>query len=641
MRPPGLLGRMSIRCRLAAIAAVGVALVLVTATAGVVGLVLVGQEADELATLSRMLRLHQDGDMVHERLLADGYAAVLGGRGGAGIDLNTVRADLDAAVERLHRNLVELEAIALELDPQVERAIAHAASSLNAFALQTEKTVETAFTNADAAPAMLPELDRLFKEAERAQELVTEMLSGEILAEQRAANRTERTAHLVIGATALVALVALVVLTVAFGRSIVRSVGRLARVARAVVAGDLNARAGIVGNDEIAALGATFDEMADSLTAMLAQGDRQARRERFRSAIARALELADEEEDVYRLVERATAEIDPEAPMELLLADSSRAHLRRVAVSSAGGPAGCPVESPFQCAAVRRGHAVVFPSSERLDACPRLRDRPSGPISATCVPITFMGRGLGVLHLTGEVEHTLPDEQYDNLRALASQVGARIGTLRAFKRTQLQASTDSLTGLINRRTLEERVRLLEANGVPYGVVLADLDHFKSLNDTYGHQAGDRALQLFATALRAAVRESDLVARLGGEEFAVVLPKLSIDEAAEAAERMRVALASAVADSGGPRFTASFGVSASVYGEGLETVLRAADAALYRAKELGRNRVERADGAEASPRAALRVIERPEAEPKPALGPVTLAEAFGSEEEPRPSGVEIR
>ncbi len=95
--------------------------------------------------------------------------------------------------------------------------------------------------------------------------------------------------------------------------------------------------------------------------------------------------------------------------MELLLSDSSRAHLEQVAVNPASGGPACPVESPFACVAVRRGNPLVFESSEALNACPKLRGRAEGACSAVCVPISFMGRSLGVLHATG-ADGAPPDE---------------------------------------------------------------------------------------------------------------------------------------------------------------------------------------------------------------------------------------
>ncbi len=101
----------------------------------------------------------------------------------------------------------------------------------------------------------------------------------------------------------------------------------------------------------------------------------QAQRDNFGSQLVEALEMADEEHATYDVVRRAMEEISPVTPMELLVSDSSRAHLEQVAVNPAAGAPGCPVESPFSCVAVRRGNPVVFESSEALNACPKLRDR--------------------------------------------------------------------------------------------------------------------------------------------------------------------------------------------------------------------------------------------------------------------------
>jgi diguanylate cyclase (GGDEF)-like protein/PAS domain S-box-containing protein len=320
----------------------------------------------------------------------------------------------------------------------------------------------------------------------------------------------------------------------------------------------------------------------------------QAQRDNFGSQLVEALEMADEEQATYDVVARAMGEISPETPMELLLSDSSRAHLEPVAVNGEAGAPACPVESPFACVAVRRGNPVVFESSEALNACPKLRDRPSGPCSAVCVPISFMGRSLGVLHAAGPDRQPLGNEQVAQLTTLATQAGARIGTVRAFERTQLQASTDGLTGLINRRTLETKLRALTRQHTPFAIVLADLDRFKKLNDTFGHEAGDRSLRVFAQAMKRVLRETDLVARWGGEEFVIAMPDTDAANAAVVCERIRDLLARSH-HGGHPPFTASFGVSDSTMGDSLQRLVQLADAALYQAKNEGRDRVIVSEG----------------------------------------------
>ena len=306
--------------------------------------------------------------------------------------------------------------------------------------------------------------------------------------------------------------------------------------------------------------------------------------------VHRALEMADDEIAALDTITRTLTEIVPGCDAELLLADNSKAHLSQAAVAgpSATGP-GCLVDSPFACAAVRNGTTMSFPSSDALDACPHLRDRAMGECSAVCVPVSFMGRAMGVFHTVGPPGQPASEDQAEALGMLATQAGARIGMLRSMVRTQIQASTDALTGLMNRRTMEARTRDLLREYRQYTLVMADLDHFKLLNDTHGHQAGDRALRAFAEVCRATARQGDLFARWGGEEFAFVCPDTHPTEALPIIDRVRLELSARVAASDIPRFTASFGLAWSGDHSTAEDIIHTADAALYRAKDAGRDR----------------------------------------------------
>jgi diguanylate cyclase (GGDEF)-like protein len=161
------------------------------------------------------------------------------------------------------------------------------------------------------------------------------------------------------------------------------------------------------------------------------------------------------------------------------------------------------------------------------------------------------------------------------------------------------ASMDPLTGMFNRRGFVEatsRVIEREANaGRPVTVLIFDIDHFKSINDRFGHPAGDEILKLFATVVVNTLRISDLSGRIGGEEFAALLP-CSLEEGVIAAERVReVFAASGIAVEEGPVETSvSIGVAGGPAGTELEVLLAAADTALYQAKRSGRNRVEAAE-----------------------------------------------
>lgn len=162
------------------------------------------------------------------------------------------------------------------------------------------------------------------------------------------------------------------------------------------------------------------------------------------------------------------------------------------------------------------------------------------------------------------------------------------------------ATVDELTEVENRRGMERHLRTvaqeMTRTGVPYSVMVVDLDHFKRVNDTYGHNVGDDVLRELGRLLRESVRGRDRVGRWGGEEFAIVCPAASTDAAVDLAERLRNTI-SGMAFPGGVELTASFGVAEARSGESIEAVVGRADAALYEAKRAGRNRV-RVDGEDA-------------------------------------------
>jgi diguanylate cyclase (GGDEF)-like protein len=158
-----------------------------------------------------------------------------------------------------------------------------------------------------------------------------------------------------------------------------------------------------------------------------------------------------------------------------------------------------------------------------------------------------------------------------------------------------ERSTDPLTDLLNRRGFEESAdRLLrDAHAWPISLVVADIDRFKSINDTFGHSAGDAVLEAFGALLRKVARQVDPCGRLGGEEFAVLLPNCDAAGAHVFADRLRILVRETRFD-GLPRsrrVTASFGVVAARRGESLDDLVARADKALYRAKRAGRDRVE--------------------------------------------------
>jgi diguanylate cyclase (GGDEF)-like protein len=322
----------------------------------------------------------------------------------------------------------------------------------------------------------------------------------------------------------------------------------------------------------------------------------ESRRNEFDSEIRRAFHMARSEELALDVVRRAAPRVVPDAAMELLLADSSEAHLRRVVgVRDAEGQhPECTVGTPFSCPAISDGSSMSFANSRDLDTCPHLQGRRTEDVSATCVPVMFLGQALGVLHTIGTADQPLGPDQNSRLELLAAQTGSNLGMLRAFNKSQVQASTDALTGLSNRRALLDGYRRQRYDHDCNTVLMIDLDHFKMLNDVHGHDVGDRALRLFSRVLRDCTRDGDLVGRYGGEEFVTILPGRTVEAGIVVAERLRTRLSESLVRSATPSFTVSVGIAEGLSAEELDVVIKAADEALFEAKNAGRDRVHVAE-----------------------------------------------
>jgi diguanylate cyclase (GGDEF)-like protein len=315
----------------------------------------------------------------------------------------------------------------------------------------------------------------------------------------------------------------------------------------------------------------------------------RARRADLETRLQRGLEMEFTEQGTYAVIHQAFDLVAAGRDVELLVADSRRGHFTRVVPTGGSGHGACQVGAPNECPAASSGQMRVFSDSRDLDTCPYLRDKPEA-VWATCLPVSIAGRTNGVIHAEGSLEAPPDAALAAELELVARKSGERIGVLRVLARTEAEAQIDALTGLPNRRALQQRTRDLVASDVGFVVAFADLDHFKDLNDLHGHDTGDRALRLFARVLRDSVRPRDIPARYGGEEFLVILPDCSVVDARVVAERIRSQLAEVLTGGTVPAFTVSVGLAAAEPGEPLSEVINRADMVLHEAKLRGRDRV---------------------------------------------------
>lgn len=231
-------------------------------------------------------------------------------------------------------------------------------------------------------------------------------------------------------------------------------------------------------------------------------------------------------------------------------------------------------------------HRRLLENGSRLEAVSRLSDLVR---MRAAITVEVQGLRTAVAERQAE-EHTEANALRSEIEVLRKNVA----------RAQTEARTDPLTGAANRgafdEELERRCALAAAGQGCFSLVFADLDHFKKINDTYGHPVGDRVLTAFVAFLRARVRETDLIARCGGEEFGVILPGATLRPALKKARKLIDELASsdwAVDPATKLRFTVSMGVVEWQDGDDAASLIERADRALYRSKHDGRNRASKA------------------------------------------------
>ena len=377
-------------------------------------------------------------------------------------------------------------------------------------------------------------------------------------------------------------------------RSLQRQIDSFLQAARRLGGGDFTVEVPTSGHDEFAALGEEFNKMSRQLEERLEELNQE--RARLQDAMR-------------RIGETFAANLDREGLLEIVVktavdgvgADAGRASVRPNAnapleqVALTGGLAGLEE-------AVRAAEARVLETGEPCEAT-------VDGVAALSHP---MRRGDDVhARVSGVVSVARRDRAFsaterELFHYLAEQAAVSIENVGLHETVERQAVTDELTGLFNRRRFQEamatEVERSKRFGQPLGLVLLDLDDFKNVNDTYGHQQGDLVLREVARVLRETSREIDEPARYGGEELAVVLPGTDLEGAYNLAERVRAGieeLALPLLDGDGIlRVTASFGV-ATLPGsaDDMRDLVAAADEALYRAKRAGKNRTVRA---EASP-----------------------------------------
>jgi two-component system, cell cycle response regulator len=388
---------------------------------------------------------------------------------------------------------------------------------------------------------------------------------------------------------------------------VIAPIRRAADVARSVAAGDLHQKLEPTGGRELRDLAVALNTMSADLAARLEEIERS--RDVLRGSLARLGQTLSSSLDLNRtlavVVETAMSTLRAHRAVLSLLTPERDALYTKVARGLDSPQRRLRIGEGRAGYVVDTGKALRLPADEGSAPQP-VPGEPTGE-HQLIVPMHGRGRVVGVLSLLrDDAAAPFTRDDLNTMRSFAAHISVAIENVLLHQEAQRLSVTDPLTGLWNFRYFQQQAeREIESSsryGRPLSLVIVDIDHFKDINDRYGHQVGDEVLVEIAARLRDATRAPDIVARYGGEEFVVLLPGADIRGAVATAERIRLAVgetaipvmsrhvsALTVTCSGG---VASF----PNHGGTVAALLRSADAAMYQAKQRGRNRIVAAETA---------------------------------------------
>lgn len=257
-----------------------------------------------------------------------------------------------------------------------------------------------------------------------------------------------------------------------------------------------------------------------------------------------------------------------------------------------------PKEALFEfdhCWALRRGQIHLATKAKPRLFCQHTPSNPQ-PTASLCLPLISQGEVFGLMHLRTQSAAGLPKARQQLARTVTEQMSLALANLKLRETLRNESICDPLTGLFNRRYLEEslsrEIKRADRHQQPLSIIMIDIDHFKQFNDTFGHDAGDMVLRSLGQFLQHGIRESDIACRFGGEELTLILPNTPIEIAATRGEQLRQSVSHFQLQHQGRSLgtiTISLGIACFPnHGLTEEVLLRRADEALYQAKHAGRN-----------------------------------------------------
>jgi diguanylate cyclase (GGDEF)-like protein len=446
-------------------------------------------------------------------------------------------------------------------------------------------------TTGDADNALLVNADLAARTANlfnRITAVADELRAGEALqatdAKHAADAEYRSTRRLLIGGVALSAGLGAAIL-ILLVRNLVPRIRNYSHFATEIAAGRTPGTLQPRGHDEVAELGRALNHM-------MAKGAMLRSYEEAQTEFIDTLQVTASEEEAHELLQRHIERVTPDSCAVVLTRNNSANRLEAATTLALDGEIVTRLvgAEPRSCLAIRfsrtHGEGAARPPLLSCELCANSGSR------STCEPLLVGGEVIGSVL----VNHPQPlhADETDRVKNTVAQAAPVLANLRNLALAEFRANNDSLTGLPNKRATEDTLKRMVAQAhrsiTPLAAVMLDLDHFKQINDRFGHGKGDEVLAAVGAAMRSCLRASDFAGRYGGEEFLIVLPETTIDGALQVAEKIRTTIASINIPGVERDITASLGIADLLEHAGNATdLVHVADQALYAAKAAGRNR----------------------------------------------------
>lgn len=478
-----------------------------------------------------------------------------------------------------------------------EEHVRYSATSQEALALARQgnirKAEEVLHEVEDVHLAFDRELEELLYEV---QDLAQEAAKAAVTHEQDAIRFT---IMISLGSAVLSFLLAVWIGRRSIAAPLVEVVNALHRLSRS----DFSAELPMARSDEIGDIGRAFHAFKEQMLQLQAQEKQENLRQqalnreiKLLSELNEWLQSSSSLDELFNMVSQFLTMLLPGCGGAIYVYSNSRDVLDGACAWN-----GAKLEAhirPDACWGLRRGRTYIYGDNLVSFSCDHVE--PHDDTAYICLPILAHGETVGLMHLTPAENVSGSDflKQRKLAQMAAEQVSLAIANTRMRDELHNQSIRDSLTGLYNRRhfieSLRKRIDTSKHTGHPVSLVSIDVDHFKKFNDNHGHDAGDMVLRAVGTALEQACDGEQLPCRLGGEEFMVLLPESSQDDAAGFAEKLRVAVEQITVRYGEktlPRITISLGVASYPKNGAMpQDLMKSADDALYDSKAAGRNQV---------------------------------------------------